>query len=414
MTRKIDYKKELEEAARSMILIHEPHTLIRMIVRMIVRKVSVKHAGILLYDKAKDSYILTVSRGEAGLKIPTGFLHLKKESPLVRLFAEKNKIDLKSGILASDDINHLLWKTSLFGQDAALRDLIVQAKEQLERFRTFICIPSYFHDRLVGLLLLGEKTSGEKFYQPEIDFFNALASDVAMAVRNAELFQDLQSESKRAHDLFINTTIAFIAAVEAKDLYTRGHTERVANLSMAIAKRLVDEGRFLQKDMENLHLAALLHDIGKIGIPEQILNKVEPLTEEEMVVIRRHPSKGVEILSPIKELKASLEGIKYHHERYDGKGYPEGIKGKEIPLIAAIIAVVDSLDAMTTDRPYRKALVLDAAVEELRRCSGSQFNPVIVDTVLRLYREGSLAIQNNKLTPRVSIQLLLPQPLAHP
>ena len=130
--------------------------------------------------------------------------------------------------------------------------------------------------------------------------------------------------------------------------------------------------------MENLHIASLLHDIGKIGTPERILNKSSELTIGERKVIQEHPLTGVTILQSIKELGEAIPGIKYHHERYDGKGYPEGLKGKEIPLVASIISVADTFDAMTTDRPYRKALSKEQAVAELKRCSGAQFDPEII------------------------------------
>ncbi len=389
---RINYKRELEEAARSIILIHNPHTLINMIARMIVRKVKVTHAGILLHDKDRDTYILNVSRGQSGLKIPAGYVRLDRHSPLIRLFSDKknNIFALNDGILVSAELDQLLWKATVIAKDNILRDILLRAHEQMEMFKAQVCIPSYFQHILIGLLLLGDKISGEKFHKEELNFFAALASDVAMAVRNAQLFQDLQLESKRAHDLFINTTIALAAAVEAKDRYMSGHTERVANLSLAIGHKLVEMEKFPSKDLETLHIAALLHDIGKIGIPESILNKTDKLDENEMLVIKEHPAKGVEILKPIKELKGSLLGVKYHHENYDGKGYPEGLRGEDIPIIASIIAVVDAFDAMTTDRPYRKARSLDEAVEELKRCSGTQFNPLVVQAAAKLYREGRL------------------------
>ena len=142
--------------------------------------------------------------------------------------------------------------------------------------------------------------------------------------------------------------------------------------------------------LENLRIAASLHDIGKIGVPEAILNKQGPLNKEEWVEMQKHPAKGATILEPISELKEAILGIKYHHERYDGKGYPDGLNSHAIPLVAAIISVADSFDAMTSDRPYRKALSTEAALKEIEQLSGQQFHPLVVMAFLKLYKEGKI------------------------
>ena len=144
---------------------------------------------------------------------------------------------------------------------------------------------------------------------------------------------------------------------------------------------------FDAKFLEHLHISSLLHDIGKIGIPESILNKNGPLDEDEKKRMQEHPIVGVNILAPIKELEHSMLGVKYHHEKYDGSGYPEGLKGEEIPLIASIISAADTFDAMTTNRPYRQALSVKEAVEEIARASGKQFDPRVVNALVELYHE---------------------------
>ncbi len=144
------------------------------------------------------------------------------------------------------------------------------------------------------------------------------------------------------------------------------------------------------KFLENLHIAGLLHDIGKIGIPESILNKQGPLDADERKVMNDHPLVGAAILQPIRELDEAVLGVKYHHERYDGSGYPEKLKGEQIPLSAAIIAVADTYDAMTTDRPYRKGLNRDEAAKEIKRVSGAQLTPEIVEYFLKLYEENRI------------------------
>ncbi|MCX7926541.1 MAG: HD domain-containing protein [Candidatus Omnitrophica bacterium] len=379
----INYKKELETAAKTMILVREPNTLIKMIVRMIVHKVKVNHASIFLFDELRQSYILTVSKGKRGLKIPKEFTRMDFNNPLIRLFREgKNKILFSGDVLVFDEGKRFLS----FIADSDLKILLEGAITQLELYESVVCIPSYFKDNLLGILLLGTKEDGTSFDREELDFFVALAQDVAMAVRNAQLFY----EQKK---LYLNITLALAAAIEAKDHYTSGHTSRVTNIALAIAEKYIlknpipfDERKFL----EDVQIASSLHDIGKIGVPEYILNKQGALTEAEWRVIKEHPMTGVKILMPIGELKTAILGVQYHHEHYDGSGYPEGLKGEQIPIIAAIIGVADAYDAMTSDRPYRKGLSPQQAIEEIKRQSGRQFHPIVVEAFLEVVKERSL------------------------
>lgn len=388
----INYKKELESAAKSMILVHEPDTLIRMIVRTIVNKVKVRHAGILLHDKERDTYILSVSRGPTGLKIPAGFARMDADNPLIRFFKERwDKKLLHDGILVYCEAKKFLKKR----MPLEAKELLKNTLYQMEIFDVEVCLPTYFENELLGILLLGSKKRNACFGRDELDFFVALASDVVMAIRNAKLFKDLQAELEKERRLFIHTTIALAAAIDAKDHYTHGHTSRVTNLTLEIAKKISQKyheykKKFDEKFMESLHIASLLHDIGKIGISENILNKSSPLNEEEKKRMNEHPSVGALILQPIRELADSLLGVKYHHERYDGSGYPEGLKGDQIPPIALIIAVADAFDAMTTDRPYRRALSKEEAVREITKDSGKQFDPVFASVLAELYQEGKI------------------------
>jgi HD-GYP domain-containing protein (c-di-GMP phosphodiesterase class II) len=385
----IDYKKELEIASKRMILVHEPDTLIKMIVRMIVQKVKVKHAGILLHNTERDTYVLTVSRGTTGLKIPAGFARMDSDNPLIILFRKRlDKRLCNDGALVYADAKKLLNKKL----SPQVKQLLKRTLYQMEIIEADVCIPSYFRDDLLGILILGNKNSGRKFGQDELDFFVALASDVAMAVRNAQLFRDLELELDKNKRLFLHTTIALAAAIEAKDRYTHGHTARVTNISLEIAKKIKQKNKkiFDEKFLEHIRIAAHLHDIGKIGIPESILNKDGPLNNDEQKRIKEHPIIGVTILQPIKELQDALLGVKYHHERYDGSGYPEGLKGKSIPIIASIISVADTFDAMTTDRPYRRGLSKDEAAREIEKVSGKQLDPQITSAFIELYREGKI------------------------
>jgi HD-GYP domain-containing protein (c-di-GMP phosphodiesterase class II) len=387
---RINYKKELEEAARTMILVHKPHTLIRLILRTIVRKVRVAHAGILLYEKSRNCYVVTVTSGQLGSKIPAGLVRLDPHSPIIRFFNEAQSLRLlQGGALVLGRVNQLLQDRDALCERPELEKLLLGIKFQMKSFDAVLCVPSFCQGDLLGVLMLGEKEAGRSFKRDEIDFFVALANDVAMALRNAFLFEDLQLEIERKRRLFFETTMALVAAIDAKDHYTRGHTHRVTGYSLAIGRQVLGD-REDKKFFENLHIASLLHDIGKIGVPETILNKNGELTDEERRRVNEHCLIGAMILEPIKDLDDVIPGVKYHHEWYNGNGYPEGLKESQIPFIASIIAVADSYDAMTTDRPYRSAFTRDQAMVELEGHSGSQFHPEVVKGALTLCRRGEL------------------------
>ncbi|MDP2791227.1 MAG: response regulator [Rectinemataceae bacterium] len=181
----------------------------------------------------------------------------------------------------------------------------------------------------------------------------------------------------------MQTVQALAETIEAKDPYTQGHCERVRRLSVRLAREL----RLPKSLIEPLEFAALLHDIGKIGIPERILNKVGALEDDELDVVRMHPIIGAQILSSVEFFAPAINGIRHHHERWDGKGYPDGVAGEAIDPLARIIALADTFDAMAQSRPYRKALPLEEVLEEIRREKGGQFAPEVVDAFFsaRLY-----------------------------
>lgn len=386
----IDYKKELESASKNMILVHNPALLIKMVVRTIVQKVKVKHAGILLHQKDKDTYILTISRGAKGLKIPAGFARIDSDNPLIQFFRKRINKEIGLGGAVTDGEAQKILKRKNISEAAKL--CLKGVLYQMKIFVATVCIPSYYRDELLGVFLFGKKNRGEKFTTEELDFLVALSYDVAMAIRNAQLFQELEAELDKNKRLFLHTTVALAAAIDAKDRYTFGHTERVTNLGLEIAKKLMQKNRrkFDEKFLEHLRISCHLHDIGKIGIPESILNKEGPLDEEEKKRMQEHPLVGVGILQPIRELGDAILGVKYHHERFDGSGYPEGLQGNQIPLIASIISVADCFDAMTTNRPYRRAFTKEEAVREIEKNSGTQFDPFLTQALVELYKEGKI------------------------
>ncbi|MBW1962325.1 MAG: HD-GYP domain-containing protein [Deltaproteobacteria bacterium] len=216
---------------------------------------------------------------------------------------------------------------------------------------------------LYGLLGLVGFNVEEIFRQGELRLLSSIAEQLAMVITNSELYGDMER-------FVMNVVRSLVYAIEAKDYYIKGHSERVNRYCMMMADRL----KMDQTEREHLHWASILHDVGKIGIPEVILNKPEFLDQEEYGLIKNHPQKGFEILQPIEQLSGSLPGVLHHHERVDGKGYPFGLAGEEIPLLARIIAIADTFDALTTDRAYRSAITAQAALDIMQEVAGEQLD----------------------------------------
>lgn len=203
--------------------------------------------------------------------------------------------------------------------------------------------------------ILGEEKEGKILY---------LLNRSAERMENVALYEGL-------YENMLSTLNSMAKIIDARDIYTSQHSTRVTNLSLSIGNLL----KLSDDDMDVLHIASSLHDIGKVGIPDSILLKEERLTEDEFRIIKRHPEIGADILKPLPPMSRETEIIRCHHERFDGKGYPSGIGGQEIPFLSRIITLADSYDAMTSDRPYRKGLPIGEATEEIKRCSGTQFDP---------------------------------------
>lgn len=199
--------------------------------------------------------------------------------------------------------------------------------------------------------------------------------------RNLE--DEVEKKTKENERLFMHVVSSLASAIDAKDTYTNGHSGRVAEYSREIARRAGYEG----KELEDIYMMGLLHDVGKIGIPDAVINKPAKLTDEEYDIIKNHPVLGARILGNIKEMPKLANGARWHHERYDGKGYPDGLSGEDIPEEARIIAVADSYDAMTSHRSYRKSLPQEVVREEIEKGKGTQFDPRFASIMLEMMDE---------------------------
>jgi putative nucleotidyltransferase with HDIG domain len=237
--------------------------------------------------------------------------------------------------------------------------------------RSLICAPLVVHNKTIGVLEVLNKLDESGFNEQDLHVVVPVATTAAMAIENTRLHQTVL-------DAYTNTISTLAATIDAKDPYTLGHSQRVMRLTLLAASSL----SLSAEEMETLEYAAILHDIGKIFIDARILHKPSTLESSEWNIIREHTIIGANLLKKIPFLDRASDLVRYHHERYDGKGYPDGLKGEEIPLGARLIAVADAFDSMTTDRSYRPALGIDCSISQLKECSGKQFCPVAVEAFI--------------------------------
>jgi HD-GYP domain-containing protein (c-di-GMP phosphodiesterase class II) len=248
---------------------------------------------------------------------------------------------------------------------------------EIDLLRAEIIIPVFIKGELSGILFLGGKLSDERYNRSDFNLLATLADEAGMAIENAKLYGNV----KRT---YFETVQALAQAMEASDEYTRGHSDRVTQLAVEIAKRL----QIGRDKIDTLKFAGILHDIGKIGVIKEVLHKPGKLSDLEFALIKLHPKLGEDIIKPVAFLDKIRPIIRHHHERFDGKGYPDGIQGEDIPLMARIIAVADTYDAMTSHRPYRSALSSAVALAEIKKCSGTQFDPAVVKAFLEIFPQA--------------------------
>ena len=292
---------------------------------------------------------------------------------------------LKTALVSSEPYNEAFWELSIF---TAASHWVVNKREPLiinagmekipegipplpEFIQSYIVFPLKTPKRVIGVLNLVRAQNTISFSKLDLEIINVLASQASISIENARLYQNIR-------DNYLKTVRGFALAVEAKDKYTHGHSENVMKFTVILAKHLGLSG----KDIEQIKYAGLLHDIGKIGVDEAILNKPGKLTPKEFEQIKKHPELGSRILSNMPFFESLVPLIKYHHEFYNGKGYPEGLSGEKIPYGARLLSVADAFEAMTSNRPYRKALSNEVAFSIMRKEKSNQFDPKIVEAFL--------------------------------
>ncbi len=277
------------------------------------------------------------------------------------------------------------------GRRVAVRSPDLKAEERfadgdallLEHIRSVLCAPLETGAEVLGAIYLDTASDAAVFTEHDLDLLTAIARQAAVALHRAQLIDELEQ-------LFVRAIETLVATVEAKDIYTYGHSARVSNLAHQMAGAMgLDEAA-----QEQIKVAGLLHDVGKIGIPEAILNKAGKLTDDEWEYIRSHPAIGEGIIRQLgsRRLDDVRRIVRHHHEKLDGRGYPDGLTGDAIPLGARVLAVADAYDAMTSNRPYRAPMSSDAAIEELRKNAGTQFDAAAVEALTALRRPRAAAV----------------------
>ena len=341
------------------------------------------------------SAILEVTGGDRA-----AILMRNKGTAAVDMAAVRTKNGQASGAvtLSRTVVNDVLDRgISAFTDDALVDQRYVGGESIVQQqIRSVMCAPLRTTDEILGVLYVDSMTARE-FSEAELELLAAIGNQAGVAMHRARLMAEVEH-------LFLDVMKAIASIIDAKDGYTHQHSERVAAFAVRLARQL----GFDADSRALVELSGLLHDVGKIGVRDAILNKPGKLTESEVKEMRQHPLHGARILANIQSdrVVSVLPGVKYHHERWDGKGYPEGLVGENIPLLGRLLGVADFLDALTSDRSYRKGLTLEAALQMVKDLDGQAFDPTVVRAAVELHAKGELALP---ATPNPSVKQ--PEPL---
>ncbi len=331
--------------------------LFKIITEVLVQEFSVDRVSLMLMDEASGTLLIRASHG-----LPAD----------VALKARRRLGEGVAGLVLK------YGKPLIISEGRHPDREVMEAINRDDMPSSSMSVPLIGKNKLFGVLNVS-KRAGPPFTTSDLQIVLILSSQAVTAMENAQLYED-QRES------YFRTVQALVAAVEAKDPYTRWHSTNVAKYAVAIAR---DMG-MSPSQLEEIHIASILHDVGKIGISELIIGKPERLSREEFDIMKDHPAHGIRILEPIGFSSAITSAIFQHHERYDGKGYPQGLAGEQIALAARILNVADTLDAMVSERPYRGTISIEKVLQELEREAGKQFDPRVAESAKRLIEKGLL------------------------
>jgi len=338
--------------------------ILRTILDQVIARLHVDAANILLFNPHTNSLGYKAGVGFRTKIIEKSNISLAKDSMAARVFRGNKIISIPD-----------LAKEGLYFKRT---DLVKE-----EGFICYFGVPLLVKNQIKGILEVFLRTYEERDWE-WLDFLETLANQAAIAIENTTLVSELKRSYRELSDAYETTIEGWSRALDLRDKETEGHTLRVTELTMRIARAM----GFNDEDLLNVQRGSLLHDIGKMGIPDRILFKRSTLNPKEVEIIRKHPQFAYDLLSPIKYLHKALDIPFYHHEKWDGTGYPNGLKGEKIPLAARIFAVVDVYDALTSERPYRKPWSKERTLEHIRELEGTHFDPVITELFLSMMKTG--------------------------
>lgn len=370
LQKRVEELQMLNEISQAIISILDLDKLLGVCLELIANKMQVRRSAILLLD-------------QSGKKLAVKAVHGYELSPPLN-----QEFTIGDGVIG--------WVAAVQEPvliDEIRRDPRFEQREQL-LFKTgpVTITPLISKGRLLGVVCVNQRTTGEPFRLEDVRLLSTIASQVTVAIENAKLYRALQENIFR-------TVQALVGTVEAKDPYTSGHSARVTDYALRIARAM----ELSEQSREILHNACQLHDIGKIGIPEEILHKPGPLTKEEWRTIRSHPVIGERIIRPLDFLKPIRTIVRNHHENWDGTGYPDGLEHEGIPLLTRIVRIADAYDAMTSKRPYReRPKSPEEAFAELRQCADAAFDSHIIGALEKTHLENNA---NNQQPGRVDFRV---------
>lgn len=340
--------------------------MLRSSFHLLLGSIAIRRGAVAQYDRQGDALRIISARG--------------LDTPDIKLEIARDDASRLSGLGTSLTLAEATSEANRFMEEYP--QLFKAAEIQL-------LLPLVVHERLIGLVLLGEKASGEKFSEEDLETLGALTRHIAVGINSHHLLAEVKRKAEENQELYDGlrkiykeTVHAFAAAIDIKDRYTQGHSVRVGKYSEVIAREM----GWSDDEVEGITIAGYLHDIGKLIVDLSVINSPERFSAKDSKEMSRHPSAGYEILARINHPYAEIPLMaRYHHERIDGNGYPDGLKGDEIPAGARIVTLADSFDAMTTDRPYRKKLPLEDVLEDFRANTGTQFDPTVVCAFCRAF-----------------------------
>ena len=375
LSRKVTMLKAINNASRALVSVSDTQRVLEQTMTPIVNVFGFDRAMIMLIDEKEEYLEYRYGVGESsaamdklkGYRIPLD----REQNLLIRVLKKKKPVLIRD-----------VQSSGLNPTNRILADF---------RPSSFIVCPLIADERAIGILGADRRGDHERLTASDTEFLSIFANNIATAFLRARLDEELKTS-------YVSSVRALVQAIEEKDTYTRGHSERVSRMAVEVARAL----GIPEPELDLLALGSILHDVGKIGIPESIVRSPKALTDAEFKIIQKHPLKGVEILQPISFIRNHMYLVRSHHERWDGRGYPDRLSGDDIPIGAQIVAVADAFDAMTSSRPYRRGMPQKQAAREIMKNAGTQFSRNVAEAFQVVFDKGNGNNNTSDLTKKLN------------